>query len=270
MLNSAMLKGMLLASRLAFGHLAAIPIAAAPDDSAPYFSNEEGPGAKSPPVREAPRSANQDALPAQIVATIATQSLPVLSPQADQVSRIAAKNGDQNFLMVDKARGEILLFENGRPTFSGAALTGESLGDRIPPKVLTFPDTHPLSTNQKVTPAGRFSVKREVDPDYGRVWTITEIHGKDWDIAIHRVYLGTPSEHRDVRLASPNPLGRHITYGCINVERSTIQLLARRLPGRGTVPLYVLPQDEAMTTSFFPLRDPAPSTLVRPSGGASH
>ena len=117
--------------------------------------------------------------------------IPELSPQQQEVSRIARERGDKQFLMVDKTRGEILLFEDGQPVFGGAALTGAGMGDRIPAKVLTFSGNHPLTVDQKITPAGRFTVRPEPDPDYGRVWTINEVHGKDWDIAIYQVYLGT-------------------------------------------------------------------------------
>ena len=187
-----------------------------------------------------------------------------LSPQEKQVSRIAGENGDKRFLMVDKAQGEILVFEEGRPVFRGPALTGAAAGDRIPPKVLTFTGNHPLTADQKVTPAGRFTVRPELDPDYGRVWTINEVHGKDWDIAIHQVYLGTPSEHRDTRIRSPDAGDHHITYGCINVERGTIEFLARTLPRKASVPLYVLPSDDSQIAALFPSHQTASG-----SGGAA-
>jgi hypothetical protein len=184
---------------------------------------------------------------------------PVPSPQAERVSQIAERNGDKNFLLVDKARGEIFLFENGKPTVGGAALTGAGLGDRIPPKVMTYTGNHPLTVEEKVTPAGRFTVRQEADNEFGRTLTINEIQGKDWDIAIHRVYLGTPSEHRDVRIRSSNVLDRHITYGCINVLPNTIQLFTSKLPRKGNTPIYILPQDESMTDAFFPVRESAPA-----------
>ncbi len=186
---------------------------------------------------------------------VQTQAAPELSAQEQRISEIAGQNGDKRFLMVDKTRGEIILFEDGKPTYSGAALTGAGAGDRIPPKVLTYSGTHPLTIDQKVTPAGRFTVRPENDPEYGRVWTINEVHGKDWDLAIHHVYLGSPSEHRGERIRSPNPLERHITYGCINVERATIEILTRKLPRKASVPLYVLPSDDSLIAAFFPSRE---------------
>jgi hypothetical protein len=177
----------------------------------------------------------------------------VLSAQAKRVSEIAEHHGDKVFLLVDKALGEIFLFENGKPTVSGTALTGAGMGDRIPAKVLTYSDLHPLTVEEKVTPAGRFTVTQEFDKEYGWTLTLNEIHGKDWDFAIHQMYLGIPSEHRDARIHSLNAFDRHITFGCINVERSTILLLAHKLPRKGKTPLYILPQDAAMTDFFFPL-----------------
>jgi hypothetical protein len=183
---------------------------------------------------------------------------PVLSSEAERVSQIAEQNGEKKFLMVDKVHGEIILFENARPVFSRPVLTGASMGDRVPPQVLSFSGTHPLTLEQKVTPAGRFTVTAEADPEYGRVWTLNEIHGKDWDFAIHQVYMGLAAEHRDARLRSADIADHHITFGCINVEPSTIQVLLRHLPQKGKVPLYILPNDESLVAALFPLRE-APS-----------
>lgn len=35
--------------------------------------------------------------------------------------------------------------------------------------------------------------------------------------AIHRVWQGNPSEHRDRRLLSPDAMDNRITHGCVNV-----------------------------------------------------
>jgi hypothetical protein len=185
----------------------------------------------------------------------AQNDTPVLSPEAERVSRIAVQNGDKEFIMVDKAQGELILFRNGKPTYSAPALTGASMGDRVPPIVLTFGGMHPLTLEQKVTPAGRFTVYPEADPDYGKVWTLNEIHGKDWDFAIHQVFLGSPAEHREARLHSTNVADHHATWGCINVEPRTIQVLSRQLPKKGRVPLYILPNDESLVAALFPLRE---------------
>jgi hypothetical protein len=107
----------------------------------------------------------------------------------------------------------------------------------------------------KVTPAGRYTVSRGHDDDYGTLLDINECHGKDWGIAIHKVYLGTPSEHRDARLQSPNEEDKHITFGCINVMPTAIQYLLRELPARHVTPLYILPLDDTKTAAYFTPRN---------------
>jgi len=166
---------------------------------------------------------------------------PQLSDQQRAVSAIAIQNGDRRFLMLDKSRGELLLFVDGQPVFQGAALVGESRADEIPPYLFTKSFSVPAKLAEKVTPAGRYTVRREVDPHFGTIFTINEIRGTDWDITIHRVAI-VPGEHRPERIRSPNAADRHITNGCVNVERETIGFLERNVTGPRTS-LYILPED---------------------------
>jgi len=179
-------------------------------------------------------------------------SAPTLTPQQQRVGQLATRNGDQTFLMVDKARGRVILFEDGTPTFSGTALTGQSTTDVMPAGSLAekFDDLNGLE--YKVTPAGRFTITRNHTTEYGPVFDINEVHGKDWGIAIHQVWLGDPTEHRAARLRSANDRDRHITYGCINVSVETMRVLMERLPSQQAVALYVLPWDDNKTAAFFP------------------
>jgi hypothetical protein len=182
-----------------------------------------------------------------------------LSPQAQLVSQIAARNGDPNFLMVDKLRGQIFLFRNGAPVFSDPALTGASGADHFAPGTLAMSFSHPLSVNEKVTPAGRFTITIQNDKHYGTTFDITEIRGKDWGIAIHPVYLGLPYEHRLARLRSASAGDKHITFGCINIAPEAIRYLAARVPATGPTPLYILPSDESHTAAYF-ARDAQPGS----------
>jgi hypothetical protein len=188
----------------------------------------------------------------------APRSGPRLTAAARQVSQIAWRSGDRDYLMLDKARGEIIVFQNGQPTFSGAALTGEYPADFLVPDAIekTFHET--VGLKYKVTPAGRYTVSVGFDPAYGDTLDVNEIRGKDWDIAIHKVWLGAPAEHRDARLRSPRDQDKHITYGCIDVDGSTMQGLLDRLPDEEATPLYILPQDENLIIRLFP-----PRTAVR-------
>jgi hypothetical protein len=189
--------------------------------------------------------------PVTVSADLAPDSAPELTDQEDVVSQLAEMKGDRDFLMVDKTHGKIILFENNEPVFSGPALTGESTADNLPPNALheKFDKLNALDT--KVTPAGRYTVSRSHDDDYGTVLDINEIHGTDWGIAIHRVYLGTPSEHREQRIESPDEQARHITFGCINVTPDAIAFLLKKLPAKGATPLYILPEDDSKTVAYF-------------------
>jgi hypothetical protein len=179
---------------------------------------------------------------------------PTLSAVAQRVGQIANRNGDRDFLMIDKVHGRIIVFEGGSPTFTGAALTGENTADQLASDAIGKTSSELAGLKYKVTPAGRFTVSTGYDPAYGETLDVNEIRGKDWDIAIHRVWLGAPSEHRDARLRSPGDQDKHITYGCIDVDETTMRQLLRRLPDRTETPLYILPADESLVTRLFQQR----------------
>ena len=209
------------------------------------------------PWTAAYRSASNHPLPglnAQLNAGPLLEDNMALSSAAIRVSMIATRDGDLVFLMVDKVRGRIILFENGRPIFNRAALTGESTADRIPPDGWSKPWSAQSDVKYKVTPAGRFTITRDRDQALGDLFDINELTGKDWVIAIHQVWLGRRSEHRDARLRSAMDQDKHITAGCVDVDPSTIAQLWRLLPSRG-LPLYILPTDESLITQLFEPRD---------------
>jgi hypothetical protein len=187
-----------------------------------------------------------------------------LSPVARRVSQIAGRNGDRDFLMIDKVRGEIIVFENGHATFSGAALTGENRADHLAPDAIEKSFVQQVGLKYKVTPAGRFTVSTGYDEAYGETLDLNEIQGKDWDIAIHKVWLGAPSEHRDARLRSSKGEDKHITYGCIDVDGATMRQLLQRLPDDDGTPLYILPANEKLVPELFKTRDTVRGATVRP------
>jgi len=177
---------------------------------------------------------------------------PVLTAQESEAGQMATARGDQTFVMVDKARGKIILFENGQPVFAGPALTGESTADQMPKTELGEKFDTLNALNTKITPAGRYTVERGFDPEVGGpLFDIHEIRGKDWGIAIHQLYLGIPAEHRDARILSPSEADKHITFGCINVQTATLHLLMHELPEKGPIPLYILPEDASRTAAFL-------------------
>ena len=195
----------------------------------------------------------------------AYQGGPAMSAEALRVSQIAERNGDRDFLILDKAHGQIIAFQQGKPTFSGAALTGENPSDYLAPDAFTLSFAQQKGLKYKITPAGRYTVSVGFDPHYGQTLDVNEVQGKDWDIAVHRVWLGAPAEHRDLRLSSSSYDDKHITYGCIDVDGSTMQELLDRVPSENHTPIYILPQDETLVTKFFPLRE-AGKTVAGPGG----
>ena len=198
------------------------------------------------------------------VQSAANPGLP-LSPAQRRVSQIAWRNGDRNYLMLDKAHGRIITFENGAPTFSGAALTGENPSDFLAADTISKTFAEQRGLKYKITPAGRYTVSVGFDNAYGETLDVNEVQGQDWDIAIHKVWLGAPSEHRDARLRSPSDQDKHITYGCIDVDGPTMQGLLDRLPEEEGTPLYILPQDESLIIKLFQPRDAVRKT-ASPTG----
>jgi len=135
--------------------------------------------------------------------------------------------------------------------FTGAALTGLSLADRLPPDATRKTNAATLGANYRVTPAGRFTLSSGWDDAYGKTLDINEIQGPDWTLAIHAVPLGPRSGHRDALLRSPLDQDKHVTEGCVNVDASTMRQLSRLLPRPGGIPIYILPNDESLITTLF-------------------
>ncbi len=185
----------------------------------------------------------------QTVAAQMPAAVRPLSPQASMVKDVANRRGDRTYLMLDKARGVIILFFNGEPVYEGAALIGQYPVDVLPPGLTGRSFAHGAKLEEKVTPAGRFTLTRVVDAHYGTAFIVNEIRGVDWVIAIHRVAL-VPSEHRPERLRSSNVTDRQITNGCVNVAKETIGVMERYLTAPST-PIYILPQNPATTLTLF-------------------
>jgi hypothetical protein len=183
---------------------------------------------------------------------------PELTGRQADVAAIATRNGDRDFLMVDKVDAKIIVFRDGQPILAGPALTGASPFDRFPAGILAKDSSYKFTTTDKVTPAGRFTLSWTNDPELGgKVLEINEVHGKDWWIAIHRVYLGFPAEHRKERLYSGDPEQGHITYGCINVTPAAMDFLIKLIPWGAKPVVYVLPRDQNATATYFTPKDAA-------------
>lgn len=71
----------------------------------------------------------------------------------------------------------------------------------------------------KDTPRGEYTLQQRLTDDPGYGGDVLQFKEDEKEVfAIHRVWLLRPAEHRQARLASPNPKQRVITNGCINVD----------------------------------------------------
>ena len=177
----------------------------------------------------------------------------VMSAQEQQAVQIAGENGDHDFILIDKALGRIVVFHDGEPGWIGDALTGASPLDSYSLAVLALPESHKFTTEEKITPAGRFTVRRTGDDAEGTVFELAEVHGDGWYLALHHVWTGVPSERRMQRLASSDAADKHITFGCINVSVETMRYLLTHLSKQDRTPLYILPTDQSLTASLLAL-----------------
>lgn len=131
-------------------------------------------------------------------------------------------------------------------------MTGESTADRVPPDGVSLKFSEFVGAIEyRVTPAGRFTLTRGYDKEFGLQFNINEIKGPDWSIPIQQVYLATPAERREYRLKSAHQEHKQITHGGINVSPETMHFLASKLPEDRAAVLYVLPHDESKTAQYL-------------------
>ncbi len=194
-----------------------------------------------------------------------------LSAQEQQALQIATQNGDHDFIMIDKPLGKIIVFHDGKPVWTGPALTGRSPLDSYTAAILGLPESHKFTAEEKVTPAGRFTVRRTGDSEEGAVFELVEVHGNGWYLALHHVWTGIPSERRMQRIESADPADKHITFGCINVSKETMHYLLTHFPKDERPVLYILPMDQTLTASLLQLgKTQAALTDARTSTRSKH
>ena len=125
----------------------------------------------------------------------------------------SGNNRQLPFIILDKIEAKVFVFHaNGRLRGAAPALLGLAVGDDSVPGI----GERKLSTitpEERTTPAGRFVAA----PD-------RNLKGKqmlwvDYEsaISLHPVITSNPAERRAERLATPTPLDKRISYGCINV-----------------------------------------------------
>lgn len=158
----------------------------------------------------------------------------------------SADNGKLPFIIIDKVNARVFVFDaQGQLRGASSALLGLAVGDDSVPGI----GQRKLSSirpAERTTPAGRFVASLDRD-----------IHGKevlwvDYDTAVslHPVVKGTPKERRAERLASPSPLDKRISYGCINVPVGFYEkVVSSTFTGTNGI-VYVLPETRSAQEVF--------------------
>ena len=167
----------------------------------------------------------------------------------------SADNRSRPFIVIDKVQAKVFVFDpQGQLQGASSALIGLAVGDDSAPGI----GQRKLSSirpEERTTPAGRFEASLDRD-----------LHGQevlwvDYDsaVSLHRVVKGQPKERRAQRLASPSPLDKRITYGCINVPvRFYEDVVSPAFKGKVGI-VYVLPETRSAREVFgsYPVEDHA-------------
>ena len=239
-----------MAKGLCFGLLAVgfTPYPAAVADDAAQLSNlslplsaHEGAAApstideKQPVVAHRPKRANFEREPA--------------SHEARHIADWVVDSGDNRgmpFVIVDKTNAKVFVFyADGRLRGAALALLGLALGDDAVPGI----GNRKLSSirpEERTTPAGRFVAA------LGRNLRGVEILWIDYDgaISMHQVITTNPKERRLERLATPTPLDKRISYGCINVPAKFYKNVVHpAFTGTNGI-VYVLPENRSAREVF--------------------
>ena len=141
-----------------------------------------------------------------------------IGPEALEVANHALRTeGGKAFMVVDKTNAMMYAFDGkGNLVGKSPVLTGISRGDALS-KDFGIKSVDDLAVGERVTPSGRFDINKVPSEDYGEALNLAQTNRPLAVIAVHRTYLGTPSERRTERLNTSTPEDNRISYGCINV-----------------------------------------------------
>jgi len=172
--------------------------------------------------------------------------------KSDQTRHIAdwvADSGDNRglpFAIVDKIDAKVFVFDaHGRLRGAAPVLLGLARGDYPVPGIGSrkLADIRP---EERTTPAGRFVAS------LGYNFSGKDVLWVDYKnaVSLHRVITNNPKERRLQRLASPTPLDKRISYGCINVPAKFFDNVVKpTFTGTAGI-VYVLPDTRSIAEVF--------------------
>jgi hypothetical protein len=164
-------------------------------------------------------------------------------------------NGHRVFVILDKQAARAYVFEpDGRLAGAAPVLLGSAIGDDTVPGIGNK-TIEGIAPSERTTPAGRFISEPGRDADLQTVVWV------DYDAALsmHRVFLGTPAEHRAQRLASPTIADNRISWGCINMPWPFFNKVLWPRLGHHHGVIYILPEQKTLEQVFPALARQAPA-----------
>lgn len=158
------------------------------------------------------------------------------------------------FAVVDKRAARIYVFHaDGRLAGFTPALLGSAVGDQSVPGVGERAQTGALRAEDKTTPAGRFEASPGENAKGERVVWVDP----DSAFAIHRLRPGFAYQARAARLASWQPAGKRVSWGCVVVPVAFYLQVVEQVLGKGRSVVYVMPETGPLQAFFHGL---APQT----------
>lgn len=158
-------------------------------------------------------------------------------------------SGDNNnmpFVILDKKEAKVYVFHaHGGLRGAAPVLLGVTVGDDSFPGVGNKP-LRDVKPEEKTTPAGRFLAASDKNIKGADIVWI------DYDsaVSLHAVVKGTPAEQRAVRLASPIPSERRISFGCVNVPVNFFKAILLPSFKKTDGIVYVLPETRSTKETF--------------------
>ena len=155
-------------------------------------------------------------------------------------------NLGMSFAIVDKTDAKVFVFyADGRLRGAAPVLLGLAKGDESVPGIgdRKLSDVRP---EERTTPAGRFVAV------IGNNFNGKDVLWVDYAgaVSMHRVITSNPKERRLERLASPKPLDRRISFGCINVPAKFFDdVVSPAFSGTNGI-VYVLPEIRSISATF--------------------
>lgn len=155
-------------------------------------------------------------------------------------------NRNMPFVIVDKKDAKVFVFyADGRLRGASRALLGLAFGDDAVPGIGNRKLSN-IRPEERTTPAGRFVAALD------RNLRGKEILWVDYDgaVSLHPVVTNKPEERRAQRLATPTPLDKRISYGCINVPAHFFNNVVRKAFTGTNGIVYVMPEAKSVREVF--------------------